>query len=105
MLCFLNVTAYHPNPLEVSHDEQFGVDSVTVSLQWTEVLNNPLVTYHVSVEPMADINTGNGRANLTLLYNTPYNVSVVADFCGRRNATTTLLNNYGNVIRYHLSAA
>ena len=105
VLCLLNVTAYCPNQPEVSLKEEFGVDNVTVFLQWTEELNNPLVTYHVTVEPIAHINTGNGRANVTLLYNTPYKVSVVADFCGRRNATTTLLNNYGNVIRHHLSAA
>ena len=99
------VTAYHPNPPEVSFEEHFGVDNVTVFLQWTQELNNSLVTYHVSVEPVAHINSGNGKANVTLLYNTLYKVSVVADFCGRRNATTTLLNNYGNIIRYHLSAA
>ena len=72
------------------------MDSVTVFLQWTEELNNSLVTYHVSVEPMAHINVGNGRANLTLLYNTPYKVSVVADVCSKINATTTLMRNYGN---------
>ena len=93
-----NVTAYHPNPPEVSLREEFGVDNVTVFLQWTQELSNSLVTYHISAEPMAHINTGNGRANLTLLYNTPYNLSVVADFCDRRSATTTLLNNYGNII-------
>ena len=76
------VTAYHPSPPEVGFEEQFGVDSVTVFLQWTEELNNLLLTYHVSVEPMTHINTGNGRANVTLLYNTPYKVNVVADFCG-----------------------
>ena len=74
------------------------MDSVTVFLQWTKELNNSLVTYHVSVEPMAHVDTGDGRANVTLLYNTPYNVSVVADFCDRRNATTTLLKNYGKVV-------
>ena len=92
------VIAYHPNPPEVSREEQFGVDSVTVFLQWTEELNNSLVTYHVSIEPMAHISIGNGRANLTLLYNTPYSVSIVADFCDRRSANATLLKNYGNII-------
>ena len=94
-------TAYQPSPPEVSLEEQFGVDNVTVDLQWTEELNSSfnLVTYHVSVEPMAHVVTGNSRANLTLQYNTPYNMSVVADVCGRINATTTLLVNYGK----HLS--
>ena len=47
---------------------------------------------------MAHVVIGNGRANLTLDYNTPYNVSVVfvADYCGGlNNATTILVVNYG----------
>ena len=93
------VTAFCPSKPEVSLIEEFGVDNVTVFLQWTsEEISNPLVTYHVSVEPMAQISTGNGRANLTLLYNTLYKVNVVADFCGRRNANATLLKNYGNIV-------
>ena len=89
-------TAYHPGPPGVNLEEQFGVDNVTVVLQWTEELNNSLVSYHVSVEPMAHVVIGNGRANLTLDYNTPYNVSVVADYCGGlNNATTILVVNYG----------
>ena len=71
------------------------MDSVIVLLQWIEELSNSLVIYNVSVEPMANVVNGNGRANLTLLYNTLYTVSVVADFCRRRNATTTVMKNYG----------
>ena len=93
--------AYHPNQPEVSLDEQFGMDNVTVFLQWTEELNNSLVSYHVSIEPMAHVNTDNSRANLVLLYNTPYNVSIVADVCNRINATTTLMRNYGNIRVYN----
>ena len=45
---------------------------------------------------MAHVVIGNGRANLTLDYSTPYNVSVVADYCGGLNsATTILVVNYG----------
>ena len=87
-------TAYHPNPPNVSLEEQFGVDSVTVVLQWTEELNNLLVTYDVRVEPMAHVDIGNNRANLTLSYNAPYNVSVVADVCGRFNGSTIVTVNY-----------
>ena len=45
--------------------------------------------------------TGNGRANLIVSYDTPYNVSVVAGVCGRINASTTLMVNYGK--HAHLS--
>ena len=44
---------------------------------------------------MAHVNIGNNRANLILSYNTPYNVSVVAEVCGQRNATKSLKLNYG----------
>ena len=44
-------------------------------------LKSSITHYHVSVEPMAHVDTGDDRANVTLLYNTPYNVSVVADIC------------------------
>ena len=71
------------------------MDSVIVLLQWTEDISNSLVIYNVSVEPLANVVKGSGKANLTLLYNTLYTVSVVADFCGRRNATTTVMKNYG----------
>ena len=90
-------TAYRPNQPEVDLEEQFGVDNVTVFLQWIEELSNSLVSYHVSVEPMAHVNADNSRANLTLLYNIPYNVSIVADVCNRINATTKLMKNYGNI--------
>ena len=90
--------AYHPNKPNVSLEEQYGPGNITAFLQWTEELNNSLVTYHVSVEPMASVNNSTGRANLTLSYNTRYNVSVVADICGRINATTSLMVNYGKHI-------
>ena len=81
-------------------EEQFGVDNVTVVLQWTEELNNSLVTYDVRVEPMAHIITSNGRANLILSYNTLYNVSVVADICGIMNETTSHVVNYGKYFKW-----
>ena len=94
-LTLMCTTAYRPNPPNVSLEEKFRVDNVTVVLQWTEELKNSLVTYDVRVEPMAHVISSNGRANLTLSYNTLYNVSVVADVCGRMNETTSHVVNYG----------
>ena len=37
----------------------------------------------------------NTRANLSVPYNTPYNVSIVAGVCGQRNSTTYIELNYG----------
>ena len=37
---------------------------------------------------------GKNKANLTLSYNTLYNVSVVAEVCGRLDASTIFMVNY-----------
>ena len=88
-------------PEVVIFAEVFRMDKVTISLQWMqEVFHEWFVSYNITILPqlnsMADVVTwtmiNNVRANLTLLYNTPYNVSVVADFCGRQS--TTLIEIY-----------
>ena len=79
--------------------ETFGVETVTVSLQWTqEIHQGLLISYSVYVLPVGGVTIAmfsNTRANLTLSYNTPYTVSVVADICGQRNSTTFIELNYG----------
>ena len=67
----------------------FRMDKVTISQQWLkEVYHEWLVSYNIIIfpqlDPLADVITmiNSTMANLTLAYNTPYNVSVVADLCG-----------------------
>ena len=48
------------------------------------------MSYNISISPALNATAtmiSNTRANLTLAYNTPYNVSVVADFCGHQATT------------------
>ena len=73
--------------------EIFGLERVTISLKWTQGIHQGLLVFYiiVIVTPMIS----NTRVNITLAYNTPYNVSVVADFCGQRNSTTLIELNYG----------
>ena len=73
------------------------MDNVNVLLQWQRELQNSLISYLISVVPMAEVATdhGSNRANVTVLYNSPYKISVVADFCGRRNASTMFGVYYG----------
>ena len=103
----------------VDIEEIFGTERAAISLQWTqEIHQGLLVSYHISVVPVVDATltmSGNTRAILTLVfliltsrgrllpgilailtlpYNAPYNVSVVADFCGQRNSTTLIELNY-----------
>ena len=79
-------------------EEEFGMDRVAVGLHWTQESHEDLlVFYNVSIVPIIGttvIMTSNTRANLTVPYNTRYNVSIVADFCGRQ-ATTTIEIHYG----------
>ena len=58
--------------------------------------------YNISIEPIINsdsihnniIMVSNTRANLTVPYNTPYNVSIVADLCGSQ-AITQVKIHYG----------
>ena len=69
--------------------EVFRMDKVIISLQWAqEVYQEWLVSYNIIILPQLDPITdvvmmiNSSMTNLTLAYNTPYNVSVVADLCG-----------------------
>ena len=88
---------YYPNTPNVDFNEYFEQERVVIGLYWTEELNEPRISYSISIVPRANTTISmisNARANVTAPYNTPYSVSVVADFCCRRNSTTLELN-YG----------
>ena len=56
------------------------------------------VSYNISTGPEIDAAVtliSNTRANLTLSYNTQYNVSVVADLCGHQSTTLIDEIHYG----------
>ena len=83
----------------VETEQEFRPDNITMGLIWSQEIHDNFqipVSYRVSVLPMmkATLTMANGTwINITLLYNTLYNVSVEADFCGRRN-TTMLVGIY-----------
>ena len=97
----------HSNPpniffhLELSirfDSEEFSSDVVTVSLVWT-LLNSQIyyqqLLYSVSVSadpPLRKVMfTGDMRAQLVLVYNTPYNVSITQHSTCQRLTPTTFL--------------
>ena len=88
---------HHPRTPVVEYEEYFGIDTVTVSLWWTNESVHSLVMYYTSVTPSSGvtIETSYTTANVTLSYNTQYVVSVVADFCGLNNATANIELHYG----------
>ena len=77
--------------INVSKTLEFhGIDNFRVTLEWTEEVD---LVYNVSISPpaIATALVGNAGAELTLLYNTPYSVTIAAvTRCGLNIATTTL---------------
>jgi hypothetical protein len=91
-----------------SHSEQFSSNGVTLTLEWT-LLNSQiyyqqlLSNISVSTDPQLNtvIPTGNMRVQLTLSYNTPYNVSVTQhSVCQPLIRTASLLLNYSKLLKY-----
>lgn len=80
-------------------------NNITVQLQWVEAFENSHVadvSYHINVTPSIndDSITINGTsANVTVSYNTQYNVSVVANLCEVTKAASRIIElNYGGYI-------
>ena len=78
-------------------DQCYDLYNVTVTVEWTQQVQAVGIMYYdVRVSPLAPILINNGSAScrLMILYNTEYNLSVVAVTpCG--NAITSLTLNYG----------
>ena len=80
--------------------EQFGLDNITVILQWLNEGGG--VSYSASVTPeslavemLIGNVTGYASIELVLLYNTQYNLSIVASLCGVNSTTSITELNYG----------
>ena len=85
----------HAAPPSVAISEYFGTNSVIVTLEWIQESD---VTYNVSIFPQVPVEILRGSSvQLPLLYNTDYNVRVIATVCGQNNATTTILLSYGEI--------
>ena len=75
-------------------------------MNWT-LPKNSLVSYNIRVYPRSGTTVSiidSTRANLTLGYNTPYNVTVVADFCGQSIITKLIKFTYGKYMALYQSS-
>ena len=79
-----------------SHLAQLMCERITVQLEWTVLLSQIYyqqllqnISVHVVPDPeMTTVNTGNRTLQLTLAYNTLYNVSITQPgICGQPNQT------------------
>ena len=68
-------------------------------MNWT-LPENLLVSYNIRVNPRNGTTVSiidSTRANLTLAYNIPYNMTVVAEYCGQENVTMLIKFSYGKI--------
>ena len=73
----------HPPKINRVNPELFGEDNVTISLEWT---NSIEIAYYINITPPVPImHHGKTNASVTVLYNTPYNVSMVGSLCGQNS--------------------
>jgi hypothetical protein len=79
----------------LSVSEEYRANNVTVTVLWAPVDN---ITFSTEVSPLAPIiPTGSTSHQLTISYNTEYNLSVTAATpCGNFIASTTL--SYGEAL-------
>ena len=86
-------------PTTETKSSQFGNESVILMLEWTGEHNN-LSSYSVDIFPQANVVVNNRSARLTLqielLYNTLYNVSIIASLCGINSSSFVELH-YGEL--------
>ena len=75
--------------------KDYSPDNVTVTVAWIQLAG---AMYDVGIVPLASIvSTGNVNCQLTVVYNTEYNLSVVAVTpCG--NATAFITLHYGKAL-------
>ena len=75
-------------------DQHYEPDNVTVTVEWTQQLG---AMYNVKISPLAPvIINGSSSRQLIVLYNTEYNLSVVAiTHC--LNATDLITLHYGEM--------
>ena len=93
-----HVFTVYLNSLEVETAVlNFGVDDITVTLSWAEQESD--MSYNVTVVPQVTMRLipGSKRASvqLTIFYNTLYNVSIVATLCGHNIFSTAIGLSYG----------
>ena len=84
------------SPVVQVRSEQFGLDNITVILEWHNEGGGVSYSASVTTESLAvEMLTGHASIELVLLYNTQYNLSIVASLCGVNSTTSITELNYG----------
>ena len=81
-------------------EEYYGAENVRVTVEWA--LAQAGVIYSFRISPLIPIIlTGGSSLQVTIFYNTLYNLSVVATAVCRPNVTAVITLNYGEVYCLH----
>ena len=79
---------------KVHVSDQFGVSSISVTLEWTHKNG---VDYSISIDPHVAVNyTGRNSAQVIVSYDTKYNFNVVSSLCAI-NVTNFIIINHGKL--------
>ena len=94
MHALYQLQAYTTNHPEVIISVDYGTNNATVFLEW---IPKSHTYYNVSAEPQLEVNVTSllSNAQLTVQYNTHYNVSIMATLCGQYTSATTIEIHYG----------
>ena len=92
MLCGLYIILDPQEAIVTLDLKQYQRNGVTVILKWTQ--EGSYFSFNVSVIPQVElVFTGDTSVELTALYNTMYNVTIIsAHLCGSSRTYTILLN-------------
>ena len=89
----LHVDQY--TPILSITSEEYEADNVTATVQWNQEVG---ISYMSRILPLApSFFTGSNSQQLILLYNTGYNLSVIAVTPCRTNTTAFIQLSYGEV--------
>ena len=98
ILCVHAYIVMSPTLIVETKVSNVGTDDITITLSWTQQQESS-VSYSVSIVPRETLTEGLGQgsrnATVTVAYNTPYIVSIVANLCGHNISSNTTTLNYG----------
>ena len=82
--------AYSNHP-KVNTSVEYGTDNVTVFIKW---IPENHTSYNISVEPQTSLLS---NAQLTVPYNTQFNMSIMVTLCEQYTTTTIIGIHYGGL--------
>lgn len=102
---YICITIHHSELRVKNNSEQFEASNVTFVLEWIQEFH--FVTYNIKVVPpepvtLSTILVGNTSAQLTLPYNTFFNVNIIPSICNQTLSSASISLTYSKIIQCYL---